>query len=203
MRHEAILTHRVLGGSAEPSDWEDLELKAQKDPEIWHRLALALRDENELGLAVGSTAAAAEAVELRDLSQEHEFRGSRGSSRRGRSRFAPWIGWAAAAGLALLWLTGVPGSPRTSTPPAQAETMQQALNLYRQVGTREGRFVKELPLLMVARRPAEKGQGTEVVYVRRLLEKRRVRDFYEPATDEWGNPVAVPVSDRPDDHKGL
>ncbi len=203
MRHEATLIHRVLSGSAEPAAWEELELKAQQDPQLWHRLALSLKDQNELNLGVANTVLRAEALELDDLRAAAAQHSSTSPAPIRRFRPGPWIGWAVAACIALFWLTGIPGAPSTTAPPAEAATMQQALDLYRQAGTREGRLVEELPLLVVDRKPAPQGKGTEVVYLRRILERRRVKSLYEAAPDEWGNPVVVPAKYEPDRREHL
>jgi len=197
MRHEATLFHRVLSGCAEPAAWDELEEKARRDPELWHRLALSLKDQNELNLGVASTVLPVDAMDLADLRETATHKRRSESARVARFRLGPWVGWAAAACLSLLWLAGVPGSPSNPTPTAKAATMQQALDLYRQAGTREGRLVEELPLLVVDRKPAPKGKGTEVVYLRRILERRRVQNLYEAAPDEWGNPVAIPAQYEP------
>ena len=185
MHDEALLTERVLSGSADPSDWDGLEALSNEDDQIWYRLAMSLRDQNELGLAVNQTADLADGV---DLAPAIAARSLRSRPR----RVGTWLGWAAAACLALLWLTGqLPTGPQPG--PAQAASMDEALELYRDAGSREGRLVRELPLLMIERQPVSGGQGSEVIYVRRLVERRQVRNVYESVHDEWGGAVAVPA----------
>lgn len=185
MHDEALLTERVLSGSADPADWDGLETLAEDDPRLWHRVAMSLRDQNELGLAVNDAADRAREMDL------HEILSPRAATRP-RRRLGAWLGWAAAACLALFWLTGqLPTGPRPE--PAQAASMDEALELYRAAGTREGRLVEELPLLMLERQPASGGQGSEVIYVRRIVERRQVRGVYESVPDEWGGTVVVPA----------
>jgi hypothetical protein len=190
MHDESRLTERVLSGSADPADWEALEELAQHDSQLWWRLAMSLRDQNELGLAVRGTAEIAESIALTPAV-------ARATRRARPRRVGTWLGWAAAACLAMFWLTGqLPTGPRPV--PAQAASMDEALELYRAAGSREGRLVRELPLLMVERQPVSGGQGSEVIYVRRLVERRQVRDVYESVPDEWGGMVAVPASQTAD-----
>ncbi len=185
MHDEALLTERVLSGSADPADWDGLESLSESDQELWRRLSMSLRDQNELGLAVHDTAQRAETVEIGAIIAATTHRSR-------PRRVGTWLGWAAAACLAFLWLTGqLPTGPQPV--PAQAASMDEALELYRTAGTREGRLVSELPLLMIERQPVSGGEGSEVIYVRRLIERRQVRGVYESVPDEWGGAVVVPA----------
>jgi hypothetical protein len=68
---------------------------------------------------------------------------------------------------------------------------EEALEAYLETGSRAGRVVDLLPTLMVETVPTE-GGGAEVFYVRQILERRMVRQFWEVGADETGEPIAVP-----------
>ena len=46
--HEDLLFSRVVDGDASPEDWHELEVQAQSDPDVWQRLAAAVRTESLL-----------------------------------------------------------------------------------------------------------------------------------------------------------
>ncbi len=197
---EELLIERVLSGSSEASDWEELEARAKRDPGLWRRLALCLRDGNLLADAVEEAAARADALEW-NLSPAPRQRVR-------RRRWTAGLGWAAAAVLALLWLAPTP-SPRglengggaDHPQPGAVASSDAAWRLYREAAAREGRLVEELPLVMVDQRPLPDGAGAEVTYLRRIVERRRVEKLLVPASDEWGDAVAVqarPASFRRD-----
>lgn len=53
--------------------------------------------------------------------------------------------------------------------------------------------IRELPMIIVDTKLAEGGQGYEVVYLRRVLESRRVNEVLELAPDETGAFVPIPA----------
>ncbi len=76
-------------------------------------------------------------------------------------------------------------------------TANQALEQYMRAGTDEGRIVQELPLLTVDIRPTPDGDESEVIYLRRFMERARVEGVYTMGLDERGRTVVVPTEDSP------
>jgi len=180
---EELLVERALSRNATPADWDQLEHLAVSDPETWRRLALALRDECDLARVTSAAASVADDIELGEVLQTRK---PRRTARRGIN----WMGWAAAAAIAAFWVMASVGDP---DPSAQAGSMDEALERYRELGREQGRLVGELPLVMVDSNPTT-GEQVEVVYMRRLVERRVVQDMVQPGLDELGDPVIVPVN---------
>ncbi len=76
-------------------------------------------------------------------------------------------------------------------------TANQALEQYMRAGTDEGRIVQELPLLTVDIRPTPDGDESEVIYLRRFMERARVEGVYTMGLDELGRAVVVPTDESP------
>ena len=62
-------------------------------------------------------------------------------------------------------------------------------------GIEEGRIIEELPLLTLDLRPAEDGEGMDVFYVRRVIEKAHVKGMYKMGMDDQGRAVVLPTDE--------
>jgi hypothetical protein len=104
-------------------------------------------------------------------------------------------GWAAAILLAAI-IVLQPGAPSDHLD-AAPDTL---LTRYMTEGAAQGRVVGELPQLTLKVSPAEGGDGYDVLFVRRLLERATVEDVYRLGLDEHGRPAVVqggsPGADR-------
>jgi len=192
-----LLVHRAVNGTLDGHGWTLLEERALRAPEIWRHRALTWRDQADLEAGLQ---AVARALPLPPPGA------ARDSTRHAR-RLLPWSGWMVAAGLLLVWAARPGPTPATAPPPEAAAALpattaaggdaaldpERALALYRNAGRRTGRLVREYPLVLVEQRPAPGGQGTELLYLRRLLEREVVDGIYEYRPDDSGRPVAVPV----------
>lgn len=194
MDHERqdLLLHRALELEADARDWNELEALAREDPGVWRQLAALLRDQGTLHQAMETRLAVAERVTtvLTD----------RASGR--VARFGGWSGWAAAALVLVTWFL----STRTGLDPADLPARNSARQSDR-VGSdgaaagdpaiaraaNERRRVGELPSLMLESSPAADGDGYEVLYVRRTLERIRVDEFHRLAENEYGESMPVPT----------
>ena len=182
-KHEAedLLLSRVVDRRAGAKDFDQLEKLADEDPQLWARLAQWLKDDAQLRAAVDEAASVAEGIEFSAVLETRRPRRARRPSTR-------WIGWAAAALLAFLWIGAnlIPGESDTAV---ARTTPDEALELYRQIGTEDGRLLSELPLLLVDSQPLAEEGRFELVYLRRLLERRIVDEMVQPAIDEHGEPI--------------
>ncbi|MCA8962275.1 MAG: hypothetical protein KDC38_17240 [Planctomycetes bacterium] len=197
LERDEILLSRVVDGEASPADWAELELFARRDADLWQRLAAALKAEAQLRSALEARLTVADRVEL-DLPAMPERRARRAGA-------SSIVGWAAAALFAALWigsLVGVERDPATEglpsgvaentyAPPADADA---ALDQYLDLARREGRWVGELPQLVVDTRTSPDEPAMEVLYLRRFLERKTVDDFYQVDRNEQGAHVVTPVS---------
>jgi len=189
LNREDILISRIVDGSTDPGDWDELQAIAEDDPAVLRRLAESQRRESALRAQLQDAIAAADDFELPGEHAETVFAF--------RSRLRAWAGWSAAALIALAWLTaGGLIRPATSgqniagwSPPASAD---EAFERYQLLGYSQGRVLGELPLVMIQSERLENGQD-QVVYMRRILEQRTVTEIYEPGVDESGNPTLVPA----------
>lgn len=171
---EDILIGRVVDGEATPSDWGELEHMSKADAGLWQRLAQSQRAHARLERAVEDEIAVSELVELPEpVSVIASF----------RSRWQVWGGWAVAAGLALAWLGAGSGPAMfrgsgASTPTAVAGlNLDEMLNQYVTKGRESDRVVNVMPLQLLKTNPLEQGQGTEVFFVRPIVERMIVTDF--------------------------
>lgn len=188
---EDILIGRVTDGEASPTDWQELEALAASDATVWSRLALAQRRHAELERAVDDALTVAELVDAPDLHAE--------SASSLTQRWRSYAGWAAAAAIALAWAGAssfnfVPGGPATQTGAMVPMSMgtDELINRYLDTGKKEGRVIAELPMVMVESRPLEGEKGSEVVYLRQVLERVKVEDIYRLGADELGRPTPTP-----------
>ena len=205
-----LLISRIADGEATQSDWSAFGTLAEQSPGAWKHLAQAQRDHQSLALAVGVALHAADRVELppRDAADAFLHRDRAASP---AHRIRQYGGWAAAAAIALAWL-GMNGGQFTlgggkSTGSAsvagipagyfKVDSSDDALQLYRDQGKRDGRFIAEVPVLLESS-PMTTGKGYEVVYVRQFYERARVDNLLRFAQDETGKliPVKVNISGR-------
>lgn len=190
---EDLLIHRAVSLTAATTDWDSLEALSERDPELWHRMAQALRDESELTLALDSKTAVADSI--------GPFR----SRRRGLG-FGAASGWFAAAAIAACWFTTlmqtgssiVPGNSRPGTNHESSE-MPGAPGLVSNQGTTHGvgapTPVSTLPDILLGTQRAADGDGYEITVMKRSVEKVRVKDLFQlqQGQDELGNPATLPV----------
>lgn len=189
-----LLISRAVDGVAAAEDWAELERAGAADPSVWQRLGSAVRDQSALSAAVEERIGAADSVELPGalVRAQYEF----------RVRLRSWSGWAAAAVIGLSWLgaanwitlDALPSAGVQSASLGAALTPDEVLDQYRTTGLEEGRYLGELPMVMVETRPTPDGAGMEVIYLRQLLERAVVGELYELGMDEQGQPAALPVS---------
>lgn len=198
-----ILLSRLIDAEASADDWAEFKRLAATDASIWSELSEAQRAHDELVCAVRGETAFAE-----DIAAPIEERLSAGLTERLRL-VSSYGGWAAAAALLLTFIiggrTGLIGTPGLSngefqnaglgpvlvTPESAPDT---ALEAYMQLGRRDGTVLGEAPEFVVLdSRPTEAGDGYEIVYLRQLIERRRVDSLYEIGRDDAGNAFPVPI----------
>ncbi len=182
-----ILITRVIDRRATASDWVELETLAASDPSVWRELAAAQKHDAALAFAVGEAVAAADHVSLPHASEA----GVAGVHRRLRLAVT-WGGWAAAAAVALMFATQRPTTAPTDTQIAGLP-LPDMLSQYIDQGKKQGTVVGELPDKIVLDSTKTADGGTEIVFVRQIVEKARVDDLYRMTTDEAGNPQAVKI----------
>jgi hypothetical protein len=152
---------RIVARADRAQDWGALARLAARDPGAYERLAMALHDEARVRWALRPAIAAADAVDL-----------PLAASRR---RVLPWTAAAAVAvlaavGLGYLWRPSPASAPSPAAPASAAITLE------------------ELPRVVLEARPARDGRGTEVVWLRRTLQRAVVDRVVELAHDEYGLP---------------
>ena len=171
MSDRDLLIGRIVDREDSPTDWASVEGLAADDCRARDDLFAALRDESLLRTAVGEVVAVADRVDI----------GTGGLPR--RHTMIHWGGWMAAAVLALIWIATDGRKTRVpeSRVPARVASDRFAGD----------RFVRELPNVMVETRQVPGSDKTEVLYVRRVLERKVVSGAYTMAMDETGQPVRV------------
>jgi len=197
-----ILITRVIDGRASAADWHQFEAVAEREPAAWRDLALAQHDDRALRGAVAEGVARAESRGLPDEASIDEAAGT--MSRRTR-RVATWAGWAAAAAVALAFVTQRPqttpgGTPFRANLGTPISTAADVLSDYLEKGRSEGVVIDELPQKMLVETTPDGQGGYNVVYLRLIMERASVPDLYKFSSDELGQqaPVrVVPVSDQP------
>lgn len=203
---DELLIHRVLNGEAGRADWVELELIAQSDPEVWARLAQSLRAESLLRAALERELAVADAVEIPREVAVADF-AEMPTARRARA----WLGWAAAALVLVVWgmvswtderrerapgAGDLVGGVAESTPGAEALPIENLLERYVESGRESGRVLGELPRMVMETRNVPGQDALEVYYVRPLVERMTVDEFYRTVSDEHGNPSRVRIPYR-------
>lgn len=194
-----ILISRIVDEEATAQDWASFEQLASLEPDVWKKLAQEQRDAANLRCAVGDAIKAADAIEL-----PIDIAGA-GAERVFSRRFSPWIGWAMAAAVALAWLGAdlVPTINTHLTPTNNAGIVNltpvsadAALDQYRAVGEQEGRYIGEMPKVMVEARAMPDGVRVEVIYLRQLLEREVVSGMYGLGEDDQGRATPIPIEPR-------
>ncbi len=202
-----VLISRVVEGRAAGNDWLALQRLAGQDASVWNDLA-ASQDQAVL-LAQGLDQALS-GVEHASLPHPglrlvghgpHEH----APASRGLRRFRTALPWALAAALALafgsqFWSrpATIGGANTASLVPSAwqgPESPEEALQSYLNLGRDKGTVVGELPQrYVVESRPAADGEGYDVMYVRQILERARVKDLYRTGVDESGRTVLLPTT---------
>jgi hypothetical protein len=169
-----FLLGRIVDRRDTPEDWEQLDVQADLDPQLWTELLARLRDDARCREAVRVAVRPAATVPL--------------PGRRRRVRPALLAAAAILLGLVLGVQVGRPGGEAAgpdATPatlvggPASATTAPVVLD--------------ELPSLLLATRATGAEGVLEVVYLRRTLECRQVTTLYELQRDDAGVPAPLPV----------
>jgi hypothetical protein len=185
-----ILITRVIDRRATATDWVELESLAASDPSVWRELAAAQKHDAALAHAVGEAVAAADHVSI-----PHGTHAGEAGVRRRLGLVATWGGWAAAAAVALMFATQ--GRPARNDTPAGTQMaglpLPEMLSQYIDQGKKQGTVVGELPDKIVLDSTKTADGGTEIVFVRQIVERARVDDLYRMTTDEAGNPQAVKI----------
>jgi len=218
-----LLISRVVDGVAGDADWSALDVLARADSAIWRDLAQAQRCNSDLTHAVNMAIVGADSVQLLDESVYpvvgSTSRGTGGGSfdlqSRAQSRFnamARWTGWAAAAALALAWVSGIrtgnleagthglvnPPSSLATASPSLPESASDLLQRYLRQGQESGQVVAEMPskLMLEAIPMDDKSGGYEVYFVRQIVERTRVPNLYTFTEGESGQlqPVQARIS---------
>ena len=190
-----ILISRIVDEESTAEDWAAFERLASLEPDVWRKLAQEQHDAACLQRAVASEIGFADSVELpigvAGPGAERAFAG----------RFNPWIGWAMAAAVAMAWLgfNQIPAFERAPDLGANTAGLMipasadDALDQYRTVGGQEGRYLGELPKVMVEARPMPGGVQIEVIYLRQLLEREVVGGMYGFGQDDQGRATTIPI----------
>jgi len=183
---EDLLIHRSIDGSAGVGDWAELELLARRDPEVWRRLALAMRGELVLRRAGAAIEERLSALPL----------GAAAGAPRRAALLVGSLGWAAALLVGFLW-AGSPFlgiSPEPEEPESTASAgADAAWANYLAQGLAEGRVVRELAPWMLEARPSADGASLEVLFVRRTIERATVDEVHEVCEDDAGRFTSHPV----------
>jgi len=205
-----VLVSRIVDGAATPEDWASLRTLASTDPTVWADLSETQGAHERLSAAVGEAIAIADSVELPAAAPDHEGVGRR------LELVRSWGGWAAAAMLAVVWWTGVPvqtgagggggvggatgasrpmtagtGGPTLIDPGPSSTTADDALRRYIDLGRAEGSVIAAMPEEVVLETRSLGNGSAEVLYLRQILERRVVDEFYRLGTDDLGRPVPV------------
>lgn len=156
---EALVIARIVARREAVGDWPFLQRAAAIDREVWERLAHALHDDERIRRATADVVAMADTIGLPAPATP-------------RRRLWPWLATSAAAALVVcavqLGLGGSP-APRPAAPAPSAT-------------------IEELPRLVLEARPAVDGRSTEVIYLRRIIERAAVGGVVELGVDEYGEP---------------
>lgn len=198
------LISRIVDRKESTADWEQLAELDDGNGSAWLALAQTLRCEAELRGALGAELERADSVELV-------------APRRIAASLAGWSGWLTAAACLLGWilaasdrvepdpistddnaLVSVDGPSPSESEPQSTEDSAQSTGSQAEIvraAADAADVIKELPLIIVDTQPAESGEGYEVVYLRRVLESRRVDEVLEFRPDDTGNLLPVPVDE--------
>jgi hypothetical protein len=88
-----------------------------------------------------------------------------------------------------------PGATRNAIPQGLEADLRtdQLLGAYIAEGAESGRVLEQLPLRTLGTQRLPGSDGLEVVFVRSLVERRRVDQAFTLAADEHGRPTPLPV----------
>jgi hypothetical protein len=200
-----ILIARVVDGEASGEQWRLFCRMAEIDPHLWRDLAEAQHQQSELSAQVNLAVACTDHVEA-PVAQEMAYRFNQ--RLRAAVVVGGWSGWiAAAAALLIAWGMGVPGLSAPSTRPEGAMKaglgggISDALKTYLDRGRESGQVVGELPerILIEARplNPSEGGGKYEVFYLRQIMERVVVDEFFGVGSDDMGRPTPVRLDPFP------
>lgn len=195
-----ILITRVLDGEATPEDWAAFRALAARDQSVWAELADAQQDRAELASALAEAIAVADRVEA----PIDAHAGERFNARLRTG--AAWLGWAAAATLAVGAFVGRGGlgtAPAPASDGAQQaglfpiNSAEDALKVYFDKGQQTGRVLGELPdRVLLSSQPLPDGSGFSVVYLRQIVERQEVPDLFRMGVNEAGQRVPVQIVPR-------
>ncbi len=198
-----VLITRVIDGEASAEDWSALHAIAREDPGIWSDLATAQQDAAELRAMVRELSACSDRVEAPVV--EHAGHGLCVRLRRA----GMWGGWLVAGAMALSWGVGMAGAGAgaqsaglVSMHEAKERVLpelspEEAFAAYVANGVRSGRVVAIDPeLRIIGAQRDEDGEGFEVLYVRRIVERADI-ELYRLGQDERGNILRLPVDELP------
>ena len=197
---QAILINRVLEREVSRDELAELASLAATDPAVWGELAAALGAQCIVQRGVDAARQIAASVEL-PLGSCSPAVAAAASRRRLRS----WSGWLTAAVIALAFvvvqlvnLRGQQPQPFAGGPDQQDEMRaEDPFDQYLLAATKAGRVVRPLPPVTVDVRPDSEGRGTEVIYLRRVLERTTVDEVFTLGQDEHGRAIAVRSSTPP------
>lgn len=189
-----ILMTRVLDGEATPEDWAAFRALASRDQSVWADLADLQQDRAELAGALAEAIAVADRVDAPIAAHAGERFNAR--LRAG----VAWLGWAAAATIAVGAFTGRLGLGPDATPGAQEAGLfpisspEDALQVYFDKGQETGSVLGEMPeRVLLTSQPLPDGSGFTVVYLRQFVECQQVPDLFRMGVNEAGQRVPVPI----------
>lgn len=200
-----ILITRAIDGRASATDWAEIEQLGERDAGVWRELATAQRDDASLRRAVALSMARVESVELADAVRAHEATHAAHTMSRRTRVVVTWAGWAAAAAVGLAFFTqhprenGVgrsmnPATAGVGAPQEQIESAADMLARYLDQGRQEGKVIQEVPeKWLLSAEPTGDGSRQQVVYLRLIMERAEVPEFYTFSQDEWGNPAPARI----------
>jgi len=200
-----ILITRAIDGRASATDWAEIERLGDRDPGVWRELATAQRDEASLRRAVSLSLARVDSVELADAVHAHEVTHAAHTMSRRTRAVATWAGWAAAAAVGIAFFTQQPrenGADRSlnpaiagvGAPQGQIESAADMLARYLDQGRQEGKVIQEVPeKWLLSAEPTGDGSRQQVIYLRLIMERAEVPEFYTFSQDEWGNPAPARI----------
>ena len=195
------LISRIIDGEASEQDWTSLRALARHDASVWTDLTSTQRQHELLTDVVEEIGFIADEIEIPDgelLTPSERFQ-------RRMDGVRAWGGWAAAAAILLVWFTGIsapmggPGGGEASMIPSlssQPLGPDQAFERYLESGRKAGTVLGVMPQRTVLEtRPRADGSGTEVLYVRQILEREFVPadQMFKVSRDEFGAAMILPA----------
>ncbi len=197
------LVDRILSGAFDASDLDELARLSMTEPESLNRIAAQMRAAATIERGVRAAESIVSTIELPHVAAPRTTVGPRR-----RISIGAFSGWAAAAMIGMVWLalslvtpnaaSNVGDSQPGFTAMPAALDANQALAQYLDLGAAEGRIVEELPLVTVDLQPAVDGEGMDVLYMRRFVERTRIEGMYKMGIDDLGRAVILPADETPD-----